>query len=158
MGVSTDGILAYGYNLGGDDSGWEIEQAGEYGDWEPSWIDTDAEEIIDIAVVIEDQLLASVGFTEGDWEVDGYHDRKRDAQTRLGVELKTYCSDNSPMYLLCAHSITAYRGHVKTIGFAELDKQRVEQDWDAKLKRATEALGVTPKQAAPSWLLVSYWG
>lgn len=155
MGVSTDGILVYGYNLGGDEGGWEVAEAGEYGEWEPTWLD---EEDPDTVGDAERVLLASVGFTEDDWRVDGYFDRKKEAEGRLGVELESYCSGDYPMYLLAAHKIVVKRGYVKTVDFAELDRLRVEQDWDGKLQQALAALGVTPKQTEPAWLLASYWG
>ena len=154
MGISSDGILVFGYNLGGDESGWEIEQAGEDGEWEPEWVDEDGD-VIDGA---EKRLLTAAGFTETDWQADGYHERRREAQARVGVELESYCSGDYPMYLLAAHRITVYRGDVKTIDFAALEAQRVSEDWAGKLRRAVEALGITPKQAEPAWLLASYMG
>lgn len=154
MGVSTDGILAYGYNLGGADAGWEIQQADEDGEWTPVW----ASDPDDLIGDVEKVLLAAMGFTETDYQAEGYFDRQREAQQRVGVEIESFCSGDYPMYVLAAHAITAHRGHVKAVDFVELDKLRVEQAWDAKLKRAAEALGITPKQATPVWLLVSYWG
>ena len=44
------------------------------------------------------------------------------------------------------------------VDFAALEQARTEGDWDAKLAHAIQALGVTPKQERPKWLLVSYWG
>lgn len=34
MGVSTDAVLAYGFHLGGDDSGWKVTGVNEYGEAE----------------------------------------------------------------------------------------------------------------------------
>lgn len=34
----------------------------------------------------------------------------------------------------------------------------VEGDWDAKLAHALAALGVTPKQGRPAWLLLAAYG
>jgi len=31
MGISTDAILAYGYNLGGGDEEWDVREVDEYG-------------------------------------------------------------------------------------------------------------------------------
>lgn len=62
------------------------------------------------------------------------------------------------MYVLAAHAVTAYRGDAQEIDFVALEQQRVAEDWDGKLMRACEVLGVTPRQEQPKWLLVSFWG
>jgi len=157
MGISSDGILAYGYDLGGDDGEWKIEEAGEYGEWTPSWLGEDEDEEGPVEAA-ELALLAAAGFTETDYEVAGYFDRKREAEARVGVEMTSYCSGDYPMYVLSAHAITVGRGSVKEIDFAALEVARVEQEWDAKLTAALGVLGMTPKQATPKWLLVSYMG
>lgn len=166
MGVTTNGILAYGYNLGGDDSGWEIEQAGEFGDWEPPWpnhdptADPDAQDEDEDRDLPEDArsaLLTAAGFTETDREAQGYWDRHRDAEQRVGVELITYASPQYPLYVLAAHSITAHRGYFETIDFPALELQRVAEGWDTKLVSALDVLGMTPRQQSPAWLLLSYW-
>lgn len=155
MGTSTDGVLAYGFNLGGDEGGWEITEADEYGEWVPDWHDEEEEDLVSDA---ETHLLRSAGFAETDYKAEGYYDRKREAEARVGVELVSYCSDEFPMYVLAAHTLTAYRGDVKAIDFAALEQKRVDEGWDEKLRAACEALGATPKQGQPKWLLVSYWG
>lgn len=83
MGMSSRARLVYGYALGGDEDseGWLIEEASEYGEWEPDWQGEDG-----ITEAAEARMLASVGFTETDWEVDGYFDRQREAKDRLGVK------------------------------------------------------------------------
>lgn len=155
MGQSTNAVLAYGYDLGGDEGGWKIAEAGEYGEWEPHWA---ADEDDDPMAAAGKLLLASVDFAETDWRADGYRARKQAAEARLGVELESYCSGDYPMWLLAAHTITVYRGDCKEIDFAALEKARADGDWDAKLTHALTTLGVTPKQERPGWLLVSYWG
>lgn len=155
MGMATNGVLVYGYNLGdGDD--WAIEEAGENGEWVPDWAnDPDDPDIVEDA---GKHLLASVGFVETDWRADGYRDRKKAAEARLGVELESYCSSQYPMWALSAHTITCYRGDAKVVDFPALDALRVEQDWDARLRHALTALGITPTQEKPYWLLLSYMG
>ncbi len=154
MGQSTNGMLGYGYDLGGDEGGWKVAEAGEYGEWMPSWSTEDG----DVREDAERRLLASVGFTETDWRAEGYYDRKRAASSRLGVEMEAYCSGDYPMWLLAAAVITVYRGDCKVVDFAALEAQRVDDEWDAKLAAAVEALGIEPTQDGPRWLLVSYWG
>lgn len=159
MGQSTNGVLAYGYDLGGGDGDWKIEEVGEYGEWEPEWLEVDEDEDSeDLITQAGERLMASVGFTETDWHADGFFDREKAAKARLGVEFESYCSGDYPMWLLAAHKITVYRGDCEPIDFAELEKLRAEGDWDTKFAHAVQVLGITPKQAKPGWLLVSYWG
>ena len=154
MGTSTDGILAYGYNLGGDDSGWEVAEADEHGGLELDWLADDP----GFTTAAMDKLLAAAGFTETDWQVDGYSKRKKAAEESLGVEFETYCSDDFPMYLLAAKVITVSRGYVEPIDMTELVEAPNVNGWDGKLRSALSTLGLTPKQEKPQWLLCSYWG
>ncbi len=159
MGTSTDAILAYGYNLGGGEDEWHIQEAdGEYGEWTSDWYDPEDEDRDDFVTAAEQRLLVAAGFTQTDWQADGYFDRKREAEARVGVELDTHCSGEYPLYFIAAHKITARRGYAKDIDFAELEAMRIEQDWDSKLTKALQVLGMTPKQERPGWFLVSYWG
>lgn len=158
MGMSTNAMLVYGYHLGSDDGGWLLEGVGEYGELPTlDWHDSDSDDA-DFGTDIELRLLASVGFTETDWSTDGYYDRKREAQARLGVELESHCSGDYPMWLLAAKGITAYRGDAKEIDFQALQAEVEQAGADAKLQAALDALGLRPTQARPQWLLCSYWG
>ena len=149
MGQSTDGILAYGYDLGGD-SEWRLADTpataalAEEGYWDTETAET--------------ALLAAVGFVEVDYKTLGYFDRRRAAQERVGVKLMTYCSLDYPQYLLVAHAIRVYRGDVKEIDMGELAEAPLVHGWDDKLRAALETLGLTPTQERAKWLLVSYWG
>lgn len=165
MGTSTDGILAYGYDLGGKDHGWKVAEVDEYGQWEPDWLGNDLDDDqgddqggYDLISAAETRLMASVGFTEIDCGADGFFQRRRAAATRLGVEFESHCSHEYPLWLLSAHTITARRGEAMSVDFVELDRLRVDCRWDAKLAVALDALGITPNQERPGWILVSYWG
>lgn len=158
MGVSTDGILAYGYDLGGGEDEWHIAEVAEYEPWHPAWLEADEDGDYDYVDAVEKRLLASIGFTETDWEAEGYFDRMKAAKERVGVELVIYCSFEYPIYLLAAHRVTVARGYVQEIDWAALDAMRVEQDWDDKLRAALAKLGITPTQPEPRWLLVSLMG
>lgn len=158
MGQSTNAMLVYGYHLGGDESGWEIEGVGEYGElpdlpWYDPWND-------DFQGAAERHLLAAIaGFTET-WTPDneGYFDRERAAEARIGARFAHHCSADYPMYLLVTKEITAYRGDAVPVDFAELAAEVTHMDADAKLRAALGALGITPKQQRAQWLLCSWWG
>lgn len=155
MGNSADAMLMYGYNLGGDDTGWEIVELDEDGCLDRSrlaWLDDDRTEDA------ETHLLASVGFAEDDWRAEGYFERKQAAERRVGVTFKNHCSGDSPMLVMSAHTITADWGNAQTIDLTALAQLVVDEGMDAKLAAAITALGMTPKQQSPAWLLCAYWG
>jgi len=163
MGVSTDAILAYGYDLGGGDE-WKVREVDEYGGLLPGpagWVpDPETEEDYDLIELAERRLLDVSGFTETYEDGrDGYFGREREAKEALGVEFETYCSDEYPMFVLAAKVHTVRRGYVADVGeFIAAADEATRQEWDAKLASAVAALGVTPVQEKPKWLLVSYWG
>jgi hypothetical protein len=158
MGTSTNGVLAYGYNLSDGDE-WLIKEVGEYGQPKLDWYD-DREEAEDGFVgQAEAKLLIDVaGFTETDWRADGYFARKKAADALVGVEFEHYCHSEYPMYVLAAHVITVHRGDSKLLNLGELAADPARQGWDVKLAAAAKALGITPRQAEPGWILCSYWG
>lgn len=158
MGTSTNGVLAYGYDLGGGEAEWKIEGLDEYEEWAPDWFDRGEDNSDDVVTAAEEHLLRSTGFTEIDWHADGYFEREAAAKAAVGVEFETYCSGDYPIWALVAHKITCYRGDAVPVDVAALEALRVEQDWDGKLQRAVTTLGITPKQEKPCWLLLSYMG
>ena len=159
MGQSTNGILAYGYDLGGDEGGWKVREAGEYGDLTLPWLPEPEDfDDYDLATLLERRLLDASGFTETyeDGRPD-YFARVRAAKEALGVELESYCMGDYPMYVLAAKAITAYRGDCDVVDMAELSRPETLAGWDAKLSAALAALGMPPVQEKPAWLLCSYW-
>jgi hypothetical protein len=157
MGVSTDAMLMYGYDLGGDEE-WRLRECGEYGELPPLdwWQESDDEDAPDFIGAAERRLLAEVaGFTETDRRADGYFDRKQEAERQLGVEFESHCSGEYPMWVLSAKTITVYRGYLKVI---TTDTLAVEPEWDQRLRAALDALGLQPTQEQAAWLLCSYWG
>lgn len=156
MGTSTNAILAYGYDLGGDESEWKVEQAGEYGSLPRlDWFDPDGDD--GFVTAVEEWLLAAAGFSETDWRADGYFDRKREAEATVGVKFASYCSGDYPMWIIAAKVITVHRGDVKTLDLDALAREPAEHCWDEKLDAAMRTLGLTPTQDRPKWLLCSYW-
>jgi hypothetical protein len=160
MSTSTDGILAYGYDLGGDEGEWLIQEIDEYGQPALLWFDPEADDA-DFVEAAKDALMTAHGFT-GEWvrgaDNSAYFAAKNAAEKAIGVKFDTYCSGDYPMYLMAAKVITVSRGSVIEIDWAALTQERVENQWDDKLAAALLVLGLTPRQAAPKWLLASYWG
>lgn len=160
MGMHASAILAYGYNLGGEEE-WALHDLGKYGalpalDWYNPDEDDDGE---GFAGAAERRLLAEIaGFTEEYDPEDGagYFDRARAARNRLGVKLDTYCSGDYPQLLLATKTITVYQGSVQTLDPAEL--AATPPEWDTRLRAALDTLGLNPTQDAAQWLLCSYMG
>lgn len=154
MGVSTDAILAYGYDLGSGEE-WKVKETCEYGSLNLPWYDPEDDDA-DFMEAVEKKLLSAAGFTETDWEADGYFTREREALATFGVEVVSHCHHDYPMFILAAYSITSHRGWVGAVDLGELVE--LQEDADARLARALDALGLAPTQEAPAWLLVSDWG
>ncbi|MEV0616129.1 hypothetical protein AB0I81_22640 [Nonomuraea sp. NPDC050404] len=153
MGTSTDAILAYGYDLGEWD---KIREAGEFGELALPWLDDDSDD--GYREQAERHLLNASGFTEEWTPKSGYFEREEAAKAALGVQFETYCSDSAPMEILAAKVVTVARGYCEVLDLPALMTEPAEHGWDDKLRWACEALGITPTQERPGWVLVSYWG
>lgn len=137
MTTNTDAILAYGYDLGGEEEGWKLKGLDKYG------------ELPDLDWYVQDED-----------DDEGFDERANDVLvgTVPGVTVEVYCSGSSPIFLLTAKAITVRRGHCEVIDWRKLEDERVAKNWDLKLQSALGALGLVPKQSEPAWLLVSYYG
>lgn len=161
MGADPEARLAYGYNLGTAEDP-AVAERGEYGGFTPIWLNTDNEdnEGAGFVELAEARLLASVGFTETDWQADGYYNRKKAAEAALGVEIQWSGTYEYPGYVL---AITASNRSVEWSDVMVLDLNGMSDpanlaDWDAKLAAAVAALGLTPKQDRPRWLVFPFYG
>lgn len=150
MGISSDGILVYGYDLGDDF------------DTPPWYSDEDEDEgFAETAVAY---LLEKSGlFTETDWEAEGYYKRKFEAENKVGVTIIYHCGYDYPMYILAPkddHSeFRAYRGYPKYLEADHLNiPEEVRAEWDAKLEWALKELQMTPINKSPQWILTSILG
>lgn len=160
MGTSTDALLVYGYDIGNGDE-WKVAEVVE-GALKLPWsdeetVDEDEDAESDFAEAAIEQLRGAHGFTETDWQVDGFFDRQREADEYIGVKIKQHCHSDYPMWVLAAFEVTAGRGDVVRLDLVELERRRVVEDWDEKLGWAAQVLGMTPLEPA-GWFLVSYWG
>ena len=105
------------------------------------------------------RLLDASGFTERYADgASGYFTRERAAESALGVEVESYGAGGEYGYVLAAHSITVTRGSSQILDVDAFNAQAVAEDWDGKLSAALAALGLTPTQGKPAWVLCSYYG
>lgn len=136
MGQSTDAILAYGYDLGGNEDEWRIKNLGPCGTLTTPWYDETSddldEEDSDFADLVEKQL--------------------RNVPAAAGVEIVSHCSSSSPLYILAATHTIARRGYPKVIDAAQVADTAA---MDARLAAACAALGIEPADDRPQWLLAS---
>lgn len=164
MGMSPRAKLAYGYNLGGEETGWLVEGVDEDGYWTPSWFnrpeDDGDEGAEELATVAENLLLADAGFTEADWQADGYYERKRAAEARIGVEFSfSGHSDYAGTLLIAIGSRRSVEwSEAMTLDPNELLTRPGAEQWDAKLAAALRVLDFTPTQDGPKWLVYPTYG
>jgi len=150
MGQSTNAMLMYGYDLDTTDA-WKIVEAGEWGELSAPWYDEDSDlESVEQATKALYDAIPGAPEVEDDWQ------RDEPVKEHYGVWFEGHCSGSYTMYALVAFENTAARGYPELIDWRGLDEQRGREDWDGKLARALEVLGITPKQERPSWLLASY--
>lgn len=166
MGMASTGKLAYGYDLGGQEDGWNFPDL-DYGYWLPPGVDEDDEDF-DFAEWAEEKLFASVGFVDAGAE--DVADRKKEARARLGVEVVHSGNYDYFRPLLVAWSKSGYGSEPLTIDFAELERRRVEEDWDGKLASAVKVLelpkimvptkgwGDLTEEQRPHWMLTAFYG
>lgn len=153
MGVSTNGLLAYGYDLGGPEQ-WFLEGL-EYDElegavpWWPERANDDEEDERDFVDTVLMELCPVFGFERPRW---GW-----EVSEKLPVQVATHCSLDYPMYLLVANSTirTSRRGSAKVLNF---ESMMIQDEWNENLQKALDALGIKPKQPAPGWILASLWG
>lgn len=160
MGIHANGILAYGYDLGGPEDGWKIEGVDEYGAFATDWYDNEDEEndLDDFGSGAEGQLLIAAGFTETGPEAPGYYERQRAARDGIGVEITSYCSYDYPSYILAAKVIDASSGSTEPVDLNQLLDAMILQNYNEKLAAALKALNIKPTQECPQWLLASHLG
>jgi len=158
MGMAPNGILAYGYDLGGSETGWNLKGSSDKYRHNFSWFNPDVDEYW--ADKAEEILLARItGFTEKRRDEDdkprsGYFDRKRQAQGKLKVELVTYGTYDFPGHILALKSLSF---HARDYG-AEVIKIVTDNQATQELDKALRALEIEPTQLDPEWILASLYG
>lgn len=176
MGMDPDGILVYGYALGGPEEGWKIDGLAKWGSLITPWYrceDDDCESTDedegddDFATLADRQLLIAHGFTEGHpgWGDDvtedaryAYYARRKAAEKAIGVEVSSCGGNEYPSFLLRAYRVSAEWSETVVIDWPALEARRVAEDWDGRLAAALIALGLKPLQDRPQWLLTSAYG
>lgn len=134
MGISTDAILAYGWEIYNDgDSEWLLPTAG-VSEW---WAEDSTDEN---------------GYEEG------FGDQLDRALKNIpNVGYATHCHHDHAVYILTTYATTAWRGQPVALDLTELEAKRIAEGWDAQLGHAAIMLGLEPTNP-PGWILASYRG
>jgi hypothetical protein len=162
MGSDPKAHLAYGYELGTRED-FKAAERDEYGSPKLPWLAVDEggyAKCGDLAERAETLLLASMGFTEDDWRADGYRDRKREAENRLGVELAYSGADGYEGWMLVGldSERSVEWSEAMTLDLDELTNRPAYMSWDDNLAHALGVLGITPTQPGPKWLVFPSYG
>lgn len=162
MGYTADAILTYGIALGGEEDGWKIQGLDRWGEWRPSWLkpdEDDPEEYADAdyADCAMDALLAAAGFTETDRQVDGYFERKGEAEQRLGVSFVSHGHYNFRQFIIATFSMQANQTQARGID-PDIITTAPTELWNGQIQNALNVLGIKPVQEKPTWLLTASYG
>lgn len=143
MGYSVTGQLSYGIPVGVAEDRFGFDNPDT-----PAW----ALEEHDPIGHAEQLLLASIGFTET-WSADndGYHQRRAEAEQRLGVAFELFGLGDYAGYLLVAKHLRATGPIPLTVNQEVL---AVPEGADATLLHASEVLGLIGE---PRWMLTGLY-
>lgn len=161
MGMDPDARLAYGYRLGDSDKFDLAEATGEFGELVVDWYDDDRKDNF------ETQLWARLyDLTPEPRPAVEYDWQKEDAaRSHWNVDIVHSGSHDYPGYILTVtgdNTEGSYRS-VEWSDSMELDLHAMvsgpeQMTWDARLAAALKALGLTPTQAGPKWLVFPFYG
>ncbi|GAA2623751.1 hypothetical protein GCM10010399_63770 [Dactylosporangium fulvum] len=155
MGSSPYAHIAYGYNLGGKEGGWKLAGAAEYGTFDFDWTEGGYAFEQDAT----DRLIVAAGFTEArDEGKPDWYRRRREVEKGLGVEIQRSGHHEYPGWMLVA---TGSHKRVEWADAMVLDLFGMEQaphEWFERCTAAVEALGITPIQDGPRWLVFPSYG
>jgi hypothetical protein len=152
MSNSPRGILAYGYDLGGPENGWNLRGVEKYGNYTfPDWYNEEGDSWGDQAEAL--LLNKIVNFTEI-WKTGlvDYFARKTEAQKQVGVSIVRYGTYDYSGYILATkvHSGPDW-------GTCPVEIS-LDHSASAKLHRALSAMQIQPKQIEPKWILGCFYG
>ncbi|WP_158886168.1 hypothetical protein [Amycolatopsis anabasis] len=145
----------YGYDLGGWPMNWKVRELTEHGAPTAPWLDHEITTDDDFRALVEHRLLTTVaGFTDTDIDAADYQARRMEALIRTGVVLTTYGESGVEGWILSAESFCLEDwNETMDLSNADLGDETARKHWNAELSAALDALGFTPQQQRPCWLL-----
>lgn len=165
MGMSTNGILAYGYTFG---EGTPPVEGFDDDEWRPADDTTErgSDEYyeFDFQEWAVRKLLTAAGQEFGDY-VD-----PEDTKKHWGVWFEAEGYGENPTYMLVAFKEWSYDSATDLGNLAELAHRAVEEKWDDKIAAVLKVLGIegltypedvykpVKRTQHPRWMLTSYYG
>lgn len=164
MGHAPRAHLAYGYSLGSNEHLDFRERNGDYGsdlnvDW---WISYDPagdddQDVLDAGRQIYRRLFEQIPdapTVEYDWEMDDHVKR------HYGVELVYPGGEESTGYALIAvgSERSVEWDETMALDLAAMASLPFSDNWNMRLDYAVGALGITPTQDGPKWLVYPSYG
>lgn len=173
MGCGPSASIFYGVYLYDGEDGWAVEEADEWGSFEPDWCPYEDGGYIDASDAIHDQLLRHVGFSQESLDGKYQFERSELLKEKWGLEIIRHRHHEFTSYSLAVSSTeidtVASRHVVLSFSEAGISVLKGFQD-DAheaapkpfvpdatKLKEALAVLGVTPTEPI-GWLLAPMYG
>jgi len=86
-----------------------------------------------------------------------WHKERERIEKAVAVDFVGGGSEHGTNWILAAWSASEDWGTRVHVDFAELERRRVEEDWDAKLEAAVRALEIKP-MGAPGWFVFARYG
>lgn len=153
MGQSSTGLLYYGYDLGGEDRGWNLANLSTYDEppTVPWWTYDEDDEDNSFADALTVELYRKYLGREVDWAWDS--EAEKQLKVEHGLMVETYGHYDYPGHVLATRRFVAY-GYGSEI--IELDGGSTERE-SARVLLALEHLGLTPI-GKPGWVLASSFG
>lgn len=144
MGVSTDGILFFGFDLGEDEENeWPWEEEDE--DWENAYLKRKGFETVPF----------TADGSPGRSKYESYYEKRKELLKECACTIGHHCSDSYGMRYVALkdHNMYAWRGEPKEVPpqFLMVSNEEV-----SKLKEFCEFMGI--EWRTPKWYLASYWG
>lgn len=140
MSVQVSALMSFGFDIGGESSGWKLKEADAHGLWCPTgWYAPSEQDEADAIARSAELMLKEVGLGEVGFLP------YRAVGERAG-------------WIMATWGIRAKFDQVTPVGLPWIQHERVANDWDSKLWQACEALDITPKQETPDWLLTTVYG
>jgi hypothetical protein len=160
MGMSPDAHLAYGYDLGTDEDP-KFAEKGEYGVSDLPWFNTGDDEDEDEQPGFVEQLFNHL-YAQIDNPAPAEYDfqRQKIAEQHYGIRVQYSGHGDYAGNILIAdgsHRSVEW-SDTMVLDPADLNNDPLAEGWDDKLDAAIRALGITPTQDDPKWLVFPSYG
>lgn len=154
--MNIDAILAYGYDLGGDDDGWNIREVDDLGYLRDDWrLVTPHGLTLAAKLDHSDRPGTDVELCHPNLLIENHAERILAGHNLDKLITLVQCGHlEFPRWLLACHVVRVRYSVVR-----ELDTHRsghLREQCDVRLDAALHALGITPIRPKATWLLTGF--